>query len=277
MIEPDLPLVPTSRLATGIPPILFQTWKTRDGLPVVMQAWRDGFVEQNPSFDFPLWNDADNREFISRNFPWFLDVYDAYPREIFRADAVRYFFLYAHGGVYADLDMISLRPLDPFVGREAVVLGRMGPDASFDHSLPNAAMASPARHPLWLLAIADMMDAHAADPTALVEYLTGPVLLKRAHDAFAVGDENALSRVGRIAALLPADLQPTDATAVEVLRTVDWFPLNWADPIHQDFRKRLQQSGEVPTAAWCREFFRKSTMVTFWTNSWGDDALFADA
>lgn len=272
-IEPDVPLSPTGRLAPGIPAILFQTWKTREGLPPVMQSWRDGFVEMNPSFVFPLWDDADNREFIRRNFPWFLDVYDAYPREIFRADAVRYFFLYAHGGVYADLDMICLRPLDDLLGREAAVLGRMGPDAGFEHSLPNAAMASPPRHPLWLLAVAEMIAAHEADPDAEVEYLTGPVLLKRTHDAFASGGAEVADRIRRIADLLPAELRPTSSTSVEVLRTRDWFPFNWADPIHQEYRRGLQASGQVPTGERCRELFRTSTMVTFWTNSWGADAL----
>ncbi len=37
-------------------------------------------------------------------YPWFLDTWDAYPFDIERADAIRYFALAHYGGVYLDLD-----------------------------------------------------------------------------------------------------------------------------------------------------------------------------
>ena len=41
-------------------------------------------------------------------YPWFLETWDAYPFNIERADAIRYFVLAHYGGVYIDLD--DVRP-----------------------------------------------------------------------------------------------------------------------------------------------------------------------
>lgn len=49
---------------------------------------------------------------VQENFSKCADMYINYPYKINRADARRYFIMYAYGGVYADLDVESLRPLD---------------------------------------------------------------------------------------------------------------------------------------------------------------------
>ena len=48
--------------------------------------------------------------------PWhrrFLATYDAYPSYIQRCDAARYFIIYTHGGLYADLDYECTKPFAP--------------------------------------------------------------------------------------------------------------------------------------------------------------------
>ena len=62
-----------------------------------------------------LWTDASSREFIAQNYPWFLDTFDNYTYAIQRADAIRYFVLHHYGGIYLDLDIGCLRPLDPLL------------------------------------------------------------------------------------------------------------------------------------------------------------------
>lgn len=62
-----------------------------------------------------LWTDASSREFIARHYPWFLENFDGYTYPIQRADAIRYFVLHYHGGVYMDLDIGCLRPVDPLL------------------------------------------------------------------------------------------------------------------------------------------------------------------
>ncbi|KAF5835608.1 hypothetical protein DUNSADRAFT_7156 [Dunaliella salina] len=51
-------------------------------------------------------------QLIATKFPWFLDTFKSYPYGIQRADALRYFVLYEHGGIYVDLDVVCNKNLD---------------------------------------------------------------------------------------------------------------------------------------------------------------------
>ena len=88
-----------------IPKIIHQTWKNEtipDNWKSYHDSWKKHFPE--PEYKHILWTDKDNREFIKQNYNWFLDTFDNYPKNIQRADAIRYFILYHYGGIYADLD-----------------------------------------------------------------------------------------------------------------------------------------------------------------------------
>jgi inositol phosphorylceramide mannosyltransferase catalytic subunit len=62
-----------------------------------------------------LWTDESSREFIAEHYAWFLDTFNDYKYNIQRADAIRYFVLHHYGGVYLDLDIGCMRPLDPLL------------------------------------------------------------------------------------------------------------------------------------------------------------------
>ena len=49
---------------------------------------------------------------MQEHYPWFLPTYLAYPYDIQRVDAVRYFILHKFGGIYIDLDMGCLKRFD---------------------------------------------------------------------------------------------------------------------------------------------------------------------
>jgi mannosyltransferase OCH1-like enzyme len=59
-------------------------------------------------------------------------------------------YMYAYGGVYTDLDAESLRPVDELLAGRAAVVAVMGTNMRFEHSIPNAFMASVPGHPFWL-------------------------------------------------------------------------------------------------------------------------------
>ena len=44
----------------------------------------------------------------SCRYEWFLETWDAYPYNIERADAIRYFVLHHYGGIYLDLDDVRI-------------------------------------------------------------------------------------------------------------------------------------------------------------------------
>ncbi|KAI3612176.1 mipc synthase subunit [Moniliophthora roreri] len=97
-----------------IPRILHQTWRS-EKLP---QRWRSISQEcrnMMPDYEYMLWTDESSRKFIAEEYPWFLDTYDDYEYNIQRADAIRYFVLHHYGGIYLDLDIGCIRPLDPLL------------------------------------------------------------------------------------------------------------------------------------------------------------------
>ncbi|KAI5125013.1 hypothetical protein M0805_007437 [Coniferiporia weirii] len=94
-----------------IPRIIHQTWKS-ETLPDRWKGISQECRDMMPDYEYMLWTDADSREFIAKEYPWFLDTFDAYTYPIQRADAIRYFVLHHFGGVYLDLDVGCRRRLD---------------------------------------------------------------------------------------------------------------------------------------------------------------------
>ncbi|KAJ3568610.1 hypothetical protein NP233_g5605 [Leucocoprinus birnbaumii] len=97
-----------------VPKIIHQTWKT-ETLPTRWQNVSQGCRDMMPDYEYMLWTDAGSREFIAEEYPWFLETFDGYKYNIQRADVIRYFVLHHYGGVYIDLDIGCLRPVDPLL------------------------------------------------------------------------------------------------------------------------------------------------------------------
>ena len=259
-----------------IPPIIFQTWKSRSDIPGNYRYWRQTIIDRNPEAQVVLWDDEDNRAFIAKAFPWLLDMYDAFPKEIFRADAVRYLFLFAFGGFYADMDSECLRPLNLGQRNEAVVLGRMGNDPSFEHSVPNAMMASRPGQAFWLLVVQRMIDIFESHPTAEMllragpEELTGPVLLKRSFDEFQrLDDEALMKRIAPVVRnLTDRQKETVHIGRVALLDGETWYPLDWTNPFHKGLRNHLNRNTRLLSPEIARWVFPRAEMVTYWSHSW---------
>ena len=252
----------------GIPGRIFQTWKIKE-LPSNYAFWRNTLVEKNGRFEFELWDDQDNRKFIEESAAWFLPTYDSYPAEIYRVDVVRYFYLYFKGGFYIDLDTECLGPLSKFLQHPGVLLGRMGPNPEFNHSIPNAIMASRAKEEFWLLVMALAMERSSKQERP--EALTGSILLKNAVDLYLSGDKARISSyISKCSGLMRKAQAPRPQTStIFILSPREWYPIDWSDPIHLMLRERVigGQLLEEPEKAW---LFPASTLVTYWTHSWED-------
>ena len=75
---------------------IFQTWKEKNIENKILKSWQDSWKNENPNFEYTLWTDEENRQFIEKEFPQFLTVYDNYDVNIKRVDAIRYFYLLKH-------------------------------------------------------------------------------------------------------------------------------------------------------------------------------------
>lgn len=162
-----------------IPRIIHQTWKSQD-LPPPYDAYRASVEAHHPDWQIRLWTDEDNRAFIESEHAWFLDTYDGYKHHIERVDAVRYFILLTHGGVYIDLDMECRGPIDPLLEGADIFFGTLaGP--TLDHQIVgNAFMAAPPGHPFFAYLTKRLPHVIENDVTHTdVFHNTGPNMLAR--------------------------------------------------------------------------------------------------
>eukprot|EP01065_Artemidia_motanka_P038192 TRINITY_DN47044_c0_g1_i1.p1 TRINITY_DN47044_c0_g1~~TRINITY_DN47044_c0_g1_i1.p1 ORF type:complete len:934 (+),score=235.41 TRINITY_DN47044_c0_g1_i1:51-2804(+) len=93
-----------------IPTVIHQTW-VNTSIPRwatrPVSSWR----EQNPHYTYRLWTDPEMDVYMREHFPHLVDVWAA-SRPIERADIFRYAVLLRDGGVYSDLDVSCLIPVD---------------------------------------------------------------------------------------------------------------------------------------------------------------------
>ncbi|MDQ0349832.1 hypothetical protein [Ancylobacter vacuolatus] len=162
-----------------------------------------------------------------------------------------------------------LQPLDQHLNKADVILGRMGVDPDFSHSLPNAIMMSAPRQEFWLFVIQLLLDRASQD--ARPEFKTGPEIIKKAFDVYTDARSNAEFR-RRMAPLLrmlkidASQLRPTD---IMVAHPRLFYPVDWTDAIHQIYiRRRIVRDGRCFTGEEKQALFPGSSLVTYWTHNW---------
>lgn len=108
------------------------------------ETWKKNFPE--PEYKHILWNDKDSKELIKKYYNWFLKTYDNYPKNIQRADAVRYFILHRYGGIYADMDCEVRNNFYDKLNQEKPNIVE---DCFTENGLMNNLMASPKKLDIW--------------------------------------------------------------------------------------------------------------------------------
>ncbi|KAL7793751.1 glycosyltransferase family 32 protein [Trichoderma ceciliae] len=138
-----------------IPRILHQTCANS----TIPEKWiqpQQSCRETYSDFEYKLWTDELARDFLSSEYPWFLDNWDNYAFPIQRADAIRYFVLHHYGGIYLDMDTFCTETI-PLEQLEA---GPAPHYALFKSTLPtgvtNDFMISTARHPAYAAAVSKL-------------------------------------------------------------------------------------------------------------------------
>ncbi len=177
-----------------IPKLLHFTWKTAD-LPRVMQRYLDAWRRLHPGWDIRLWTDDTMLAFVRENYPDLLATYEGYPKMIQRADAFRYLVLGKLGGIYADLDVEPLQPVDSLLGFDCFLgvepLEHINPDR-IHQGVPflftNAFMGSVPNHPMWQAVIGQL--AELADQETF--FSTGPSMVTAVALSLDMADRPAL-------------------------------------------------------------------------------------
>ena len=164
------------------PRIIHQTWKT-DRIPERFAAWVHSWKRHHPRWRHILWTDRSGREFVKTRYPDRLMLYDSYDQAIKRADLLRYLLMHGIGGIYADLDVECLAPMDPLLRDGAFCLLGQEPELHAKRLygrvrlVSNAVLASVPGHRFWSHVFA-VMSATSAEKDVLDA--TGPRMLDRA-------------------------------------------------------------------------------------------------
>ncbi|MGE0702631.1 MAG: glycosyltransferase family 32 protein, partial [Vicinamibacterales bacterium] len=167
-----------------IPRIIHQTWRTADVPPEwsrLAATWRN----HHPDWELRLWTDADNERLVRDHYPELAAQYASCPYGIQRADFARYLILHRHGGVYVDLDMDCLRPVDSLLeGRTCVLTEEPAIHAAWigrTRMVSNGFIAASPGHP-FMERVLDLLKVRNLRITSHAEVLTstGPVMLGEA-------------------------------------------------------------------------------------------------
>ena len=174
------------RLPGGMPKIIHQCWWPITPGREMPQTWRDAYDEWSrlhPGWIHVLWTKSAAIELVQAYEPQLLATYLAFPYEIQRIDTIRYVFLKAFGGLYADLDMRPAITLDEhFSAGCETYLVRSG---NVKASLTNCVMACRPGSPIMqgmIDTVGTSIPFYAVGKHLTVMYSTGPARLTQVAD-----------------------------------------------------------------------------------------------
>ena len=160
-----------------IPKLLHQTAKTHE-LPVAVKPYVEKLKALHPDWTYRLWTDTDNLELVKTRIPEFLDVYQKLPKNIMRADVIRYVLMYTHGGLYLDTDYEMLKPFD-LNHHDVVLPWEITDERGNGTRVANSIFASVPGHPFWKMLIDDLIANPPLSPEVDVIDTTGPAFVTR--------------------------------------------------------------------------------------------------
>lgn len=166
-----------------IPRIIHQMWKTTRVMRV-FKPFIASWARLHPFWEYRFWTDASGEQFVKTVYPQHWEMFKEF-NGIQRSDALRYFILHRYGGVYADLDVEAVAPLDVILDRELILsqepLAHAVVLENRKRQVCNAFMASAPGHPFWPY-VHEYMAGHQVrrDPVGS----TGPRMLDAALTAY---------------------------------------------------------------------------------------------
>lgn len=116
-----------------------------------LKKYRDSWITKNSSWTYMCWNLDRCRGLMKYCYPQHIEMYDKYPYDIQRCDAVRYFILHRYGGLYADMDYFCNKSWDQVVEAypKDIYLVETPNKIYHDVHVSNSLMYSKAGHVFW--------------------------------------------------------------------------------------------------------------------------------
>lgn len=135
------------------------------------KSWKKNFSD----YEYKMWTDDDLDDIVRIKYPWFYETFQGYDKKIKRIDAARYFILFEHGGIYADMDFECLNNFQHEIpdGKVSIAESPASTDGRGE-THQNALMISPPRHPFWNQVFQELEDNKKHHD---VLYATGPQII----------------------------------------------------------------------------------------------------
>ncbi len=222
-----------------IPKIIHQTWKTSE-LPVTYKKLANTWKTFLPDWEYILWTDEMNRDFVTRYFPEFLTKYDSYPKNIQRADAIRYLLLKKYGGLYVDMDFECLENIEFLIEHAEFTAGKEPHWHAARFGLPyiicNAFMASTPDNDFINFLCDKLINYPVSDVNTPIDVLnsTGPLLLTNCYNAYPEKEQICILEPETI---YPIGLYEVDKIRDNTVTEETAERINRAHAIHYFFSK----------------------------------------
>jgi len=100
---------------SGIPKIVHHMHQSREALNELQARLVDGCRLLNPGWTFLFWDDAKIEAMVRADFPGYYDSWSSMHPPIKKIDSSRYMLLHRYGGIYIDVDVECVSPLDSLV------------------------------------------------------------------------------------------------------------------------------------------------------------------
>jgi len=250
---------------------IFQTYKTknREHWHPIYQVIAGSFQKYHPDYLYDFMIDDEIEAFIKEYFPWFYTRYfSLYNLNIMKSDAVRYFYLFKYGGIYADLDFECLKNFDDLLFNTTTPKAIVGRLKAFNHSheIPNAILASNAPgHIYWLVVIRTLIESFGQGSP---ESQTGPLVTTAAYNFYIRSNETQI-RTYVEPICLKMNINISDVFYEENFHVQDadiLMPICWAT--QGDLRQFwLEERLKVSCDA-VKKAFPDSYSITYWTHNW---------
>ncbi len=160
-------------VAIKIPKIIHHTWISSDPLPPEAADNINTWKRHHPEWRFRLWT-RDNVPPLHNQA-----LYDAHSNTGHRADILRYEMLLQFGGIYADMDMVCHRSIEPLLGELSAFVSSHGDGGDSEQGLrwwwPEIAfIGAVAGHPFFQEIVQGLATFYAAHEQESISNRTGP-------------------------------------------------------------------------------------------------------
>lgn len=98
----------------SIPKIIHQIWfQGEQFIPQHLVTYQNSWKENNQNYQYMFWDENYINDLIREiNVDWITETYNFFPLMIQKIDFAKYVILYYIGGIYIDMDMKCLKPID---------------------------------------------------------------------------------------------------------------------------------------------------------------------